>query len=122
MSTTSYLHALDGRLRIKSPVVKGAPEKAREVEQQLGNCLGITQVTANAVTGSILVHYNPSGITQKELLDELRSLGYCQETLGFQPAKLDTSVAQNGFSRDIVKTVVISTLEFTVQRLVYALI
>lgn len=122
MSTTSYLHALDGRLRIKSPVVKGAPEKAREVEQQLGSCLGITQVTANPITGSILVHYNPSGITQKELLDELRSLGYFQETPGFQPTKQDATAAQNGFSRDIVKTVVISTLEFTVQRLVYALI
>jgi copper chaperone CopZ len=122
VSTTAYLHTLDGRLRIKTAVVKGAPEKARKIEQQIGSCAGITEVTANPITGSVLVHYNPHELTQKELLDELRTLGCFQETLGFQQAKPEVSPADNAFGRDIVKTVVISTLEFTVQRLVYALI
>jgi hypothetical protein len=122
VSTASYVHALDGRLRIKTTVVKGAPDKARAVEQQLGGCAGITQVTANPITGSVLVHYNPSGITQHELLAELRTLGCFHETPGFQQIRQEGKPSQNEFGRDIVKTVVFSTLEFTVQQLVYALI
>jgi hypothetical protein len=35
VNTAAYLHTLDGRLRLKSASVKGAPEKAREVEHNL---------------------------------------------------------------------------------------
>jgi copper chaperone CopZ len=122
VSTTSYLHALDGRLRIKSPVVKGAPEKARKIEQQIGSCTGIIEVTANPITGSVLVHYDPRELTQKELLDELLTLGCLHESHSFQVTHKEAASAQSEFGRDLVKTVVLSTLEFTVQRLVYALI
>lgn len=122
MSTTSYLHALDGRLRIKSPVVKGAPEKARKIEQKIGSCTGITEVTANPITGSVLVHYDPRELTQKELIDELRTLGCFHEPHSFQLTNKEAIPRQSEFGRDLVKTVVLSTLEFTVQRLVYALI
>ena len=34
-ASSSYVHALEGRLRIKVPEVKGAPLKACEVERHL---------------------------------------------------------------------------------------
>ena len=38
---TSYVHALDGRLRIKIPKVKGAAGQAQEVERHLGSLPGL---------------------------------------------------------------------------------
>ncbi len=122
-NSTAYVHTLEGRLRVKSAAMKGSPEKARAIEQQLKNCAGVTQVTANPVTGSILVHYNSQGITQHELLRTLESFGCLQHgTHDIHATTESAHVSQDGFGRGILKTIVLSTLEFTVQRLVVALI
>src|SRR5215813_6886297 len=122
-NTTTYLHALDGRLRIKSAAVKGVPEKAREIEYKLKNREGVTQVTANPVTGSVLVHYDSQGITQHELLQTLVSLGCLHHGIyQIRSATENMLSTQDGFGYGLLKTLVRATLEFTVQRLVYALI
>ncbi len=123
LNSTAYVHTLDGRLRIKSAAVKGAPEKAREIESKLKNCAGVTQVTANPVTGSVLVHYDSQGITQHDLLQTLESFDCLQHSKHQVRAGTEnTLTAQEGFGHGLLKTVVLSTLEFTVQRLVFALI
>ena len=122
VNTAAYLHTLDGRLRVKSAVVKGAPEKAREIEHNLKHCAGVTQVTANPVTGSVLVHYDSNGITQNELLQRLESFGCLHGKYQVRSVTDDANSAQDGFGHGILKTIVLSTLEFTVQRLVHALI
>jgi len=76
---SSYVHALEGRLRIKIPEVKGAPLKAREIEGHLVLCSGVEEVKANPITGSVLVHYNPRLIGQEELILALREIGYLEE-------------------------------------------
>jgi copper chaperone CopZ len=122
-NTTAYVHTLDGRLRIKSAAVKGAPEKARAIEKTLKNWEGVTQVTANPVTGSVLVHYDSQGVTQHELLQALESFGCLQQGKRHAHAATESVLAaQDGFGHGILKTIVLSTLEFTVQRLVVALI
>ncbi len=49
--TSSYIHALEGRLRIKASQVKGAPARALEVENSL-RTLGCLQEESAATTGT----------------------------------------------------------------------
>ncbi len=77
--TSSYIHALEGRLRIKASQVKGAPARALEVESRLRQVDGIDHVTANPTTGNVLILYNSCRIAQHEVLDSLRTLGCLQE-------------------------------------------
>ena len=116
------LHALDGRLRIKVAAVKGAPQKAREIETQLQQLAGIEQVTANPTTGSVLILYNPQHIRQPEILNTLKTQGWLQESRLAWPAVRESAPTQDGFGQELVRTVVRSTMEFALQRLVYALI
>jgi hypothetical protein len=116
------LHALDGRLRIKVAAVKGAPHKAREIETQLQQLAGIDQVTANPTTGSVLILYNPRRIRQPEILNTFKTHGWPQESRLARPAVQESTPTQDGFGQELVRTVVRSTMEFALQRLVYALI
>ncbi len=118
----AYLHALDGRLRIKVTALKGSPQKAREIEHKFQTCEGITQVTANPVTGSILILYDSCQIKQEKILDILKSLGCLPENGKARAAAENGVAAQPGFGRELVQTVVLSTMEFALQRLVYTLI
>jgi copper chaperone CopZ len=116
------LHALDGRLRIKVAAVKGAPQQAREIETQLQQLEGIDQVTANPTTGSVLILYNPRKIRQHEILKSFKTHGWPQEHRLAPPPVPESLPTQDGFGQELVRTVVRSTMEFALQRLVYTLI
>jgi hypothetical protein len=119
---SSYVHALEGRLRIKIPEVKGAPLKAREIEEHLALCTGVEEVSGNPITGSVLVLYNPRLIGQEEIILVLKEIGYLEET----PPKSNRGSGGNpnhegAFAR--VTTAVASTLmEVALSRLVAAII
>jgi len=118
----AYLHALDGRLRIKVAAVKGSLQTAREIERQFQACYGITQVTANPITGSVLILYDAHQIKQGEILDILKSQGCLPENGTAQAVAKNVTAAQQGFSQELVQVLVRSTMEFALQRLVYTLI
>lgn len=121
-AVSAHLHALDGRLRIKVAGVKGSPQKAQEIEDRLQRCNGITQATANPTTGSILILYDSQQINQERVLNALRSLGCLPENHKARPSARSTAAAQPAFAQELVQTVVRSTMEFALQRLVYTLI
>jgi Ca2+-transporting ATPase len=98
----AYLHALDGRLRVKIAVVKGSAQQAQEIEQRFQACEGITQVTANPVTGNVLILYDSQQIKQEEVLD--------------------LQLALQRFVQELGQTLLRSTMEAALHRLVYALI
>jgi copper chaperone CopZ len=107
-----YVHALDGRLRIKIPQVKGAPQKGRAVEQFLLGLDGVTDVTANPTTGNVLVLFNSAVIGQDDLMAALQEAGYIRgEDNTLEPGRtsLTTMVMQ-------------SAVELALERLVLALI
>lgn len=126
-SISSYIHALEGRLRVKSALVKGSLQKAREVEAHFRACKGITEVVANPVTGSVLFLYDSQRVSQNELLENLYALGCLskdnteQEHPAFQSVQVVLKLPEE-FGQKLVKTVVTSTVEVALQRLVYALI
>jgi copper chaperone CopZ len=119
---STYIHALDGRLRIKVTQIKGAPQKALEIERGLRAIDGIDHVKANPLTGNILILYRPDRIGQHEILSALRRLGYLQEHDSAQTLTGHHDGKLYGLSAMLTETVVRSTVELALQRLVSALI
>lgn len=117
-----YIHALDGRLRIKVTELRGLPVKALEVEEQLRMIDGINHVRANSTTGNVLVLYDPARVGQYEILGALQRLGYLRENSSVQTAARSHSLAFDGVGETFARTLVHTTLELAVQRLVSALI
>ena len=80
--SASYVHALNGRLRIKLPELKGNPMRAQEIENQFNLMTGMQQVSANPVTGSLLFIYDPHLLKQEEICAVLKELGYFRDHSG----------------------------------------
>jgi copper chaperone CopZ len=117
-----YFHALNGRLRIKVAELKGLRLKALEVEGQLRKIDGINYVRANPTTGNVLVLYDPAKIGQYEVLGALQRLGYLQENGSIQMGARSQPWAYDGLGEAMAETLVRTTMELAVQRLVSALI
>ena len=79
---STYVHALEGRLRIKLPKIKRALREALEVELRLEQVAGVEEVSANATTGNVLILYDPRVIEQRELFSFLMELGYLSHPMG----------------------------------------
>jgi hypothetical protein len=71
-----YLHHVPGRIRIKTPFLKGSAAKALEIEKKLESVYGVRSAHANALTGSLLIRYEQSVITAKEILNGASREGY----------------------------------------------
>lgn len=76
---TDYLHALDGRMRIKITDVKGSPATAEEITRYLLSFHGIDEVNANPITGNVLIIYDPGQLSQARILDLIKYAGYFQK-------------------------------------------
>lgn len=63
---STYMHSLEGRLRIRLPRIKGARREAREVDLRLQQVTGVEDVSANPTTGNVLIYYNPGVIRPEE--------------------------------------------------------
>ena len=114
---SSYVHALEGRLRIKIPEVKGASWKAREVEEHLQLLAGLEEVSANPLTGNVLILYNPRLVGEDEIILALKELGYLEEATSRSGAQESPGMAAR------LTSVAASTLmEMALTRLVTALI
>ena len=72
---STYVHALEGRLRVKVAGVKDSPTGASRVETHLRSLGGILEVAANPVTGNVLILYDPATTHQGEIVKALRALG-----------------------------------------------
>ena len=51
-------HQVPGRIRLKIPSAKGNQELLRQIGETFGAIPGIEQVTVNATTGSVVLHYD----------------------------------------------------------------
>jgi hypothetical protein len=76
VSGTTYLHVLDGRLRIKVSDVKRSARRAGELTRELMAFDGIREVIANPTTGNVLIHFDPDHLDSKSIVRHLRALGY----------------------------------------------
>jgi copper chaperone CopZ len=112
MPISPYLHVLDGRVRIKIPAIKGAPQRALTIEQRLLALDGITTVTANPTTGNVLALFDPKIIGHHDIIAAIQKLGYLT---GHSPIpRLERS--------NLIDFVIQSTVELAIERLVLAFI
>ncbi|MGC1404889.1 MAG: HMA2 domain-containing protein [Thermodesulfobacteriota bacterium] len=71
-----YIHSVPGRLRVKTPLVKGNQVKARDVEGLLHCCQGVDKASANPLTGSIVVNYDSTAVNGRSIINILEDNGY----------------------------------------------
>lgn len=111
---SAYVHALNGRLRIKIPEIKGSPMRARELEDHFRLLTGMEQVSANPLTGSLLFLYDPDLLTQEEIFGELKEWGH--------PSLLNLAADNQGIVEKVTATLASGLMEVALTRLVGALI
>ncbi|MHC1728214.1 MAG: HMA2 domain-containing protein [Syntrophobacteraceae bacterium] len=66
---TCYLHHVPGRIRVRIPSIKYDYAQAEGLQEKLESLTGVTTVYANALTGSVLVNYDPAKINAGVILD-----------------------------------------------------
>jgi len=71
-----YIHHVQGRLRVKSPLIKRSLPTALEIKILLGKIRGIDSVEINTVTGSAVIHYEPKAVSSQAILNILEEAGY----------------------------------------------
>jgi len=120
--TSTYIHTLEGRLRIKVVEVKGSSVKALELEELIRKCDAIRYVKANPITGNVLIFYKPDAISQEEIVGALQGLGYLRASVSTRTMMRGTIERLDGLSNALLNTVVRSAMELALQRLVRALI
>ena len=76
MQETIYFHAVEGRMRIKIPSVKKSVQRAAELEREMREVTGVTEVTASTTTGNALILFDSRRTNHAELLYTLRLKGY----------------------------------------------
>jgi hypothetical protein len=116
-----YIHALDGRLRIELVGVKGSPTRALEIESRLQRYPGIYHVSANPVTGNVLILYDPIQLARHEVLDTLRSLGLLKERGHMERVNDDGSDTPQ-LGKLLANSLARTTMELAIQGLIRALI
>jgi hypothetical protein len=79
MQGTSYVHMLEGRLRIKVSEIKGSPEKAGEIEVELAGMRGVSHVQANTLTGNVLVLFESELTNHYHIIGALKDSGCLNE-------------------------------------------
>jgi len=119
---SSYVHALEGRLRIKIPKVKGAARKAQEVECHIRQSAGIEYVSANPTTGNVLIHYNSRLIDQNDIVSSLKEWGYLSHASSMDSGRNNSLSTQHGVVEKVTATVAATLMEVALSRLVGALI
>lgn len=65
------VHALPGRIRLRSEQLRGQRERAELLADQLAHTPGVQRVQANARTGSLLVYFNSTALSAKQIIAAL---------------------------------------------------
>jgi len=113
---STYVHTLEGRLRIKAAGVKGSPSGAGRVEARLREIAGVLNVAANPMTGNVLVLYDPAIASQGLVVDALRALG----CLPYKPTTAD--LERSRLLSSLTRVIAQAAAEAAVQRALIALI
>lgn len=76
-----YLHETPGRIRIKIPGLRGNRKVLGEVQEELMALCGVCEVTANELTGSIVVMHDQNTVQSGDVINMLDNLGYIDADL-----------------------------------------
>ena len=126
MKISSYSHATPGRLRIKVPQVRGSQEIARKVERILNNLDGVSSITANPLTGNVLVLFDPEVMTHADVIQKLVVQGYLEKPRAsrgsIKRSPMEQVLDPKQVSKAVADLVLQSAVEFAVRRAILALV
>jgi hypothetical protein len=71
MLRVSVVHHVPGRMRLRSPALKGDEVTIADLRSRLAEIAGLTSLTGNPSTGSFLLEYDPAIVTPDELVEAL---------------------------------------------------
>lgn len=80
------IHHIPGRVRIKMRSAKGNHALMRQITESLSPQLGIRRVETNAMTGSVLIHYDPNVYHEYET--HLAAHGESENLFALKPPEL----------------------------------
>jgi copper chaperone CopZ len=117
MHINDYIHILDDRIRVRIPGVKRSPQHAAQVERDLVQVPGITEVAANPLTGCVLIQFDSQVIDKYQVLSHLEHSGHFRATRIplRQPDQIDRD---NWMAQLVAKSVVEAGLNALVRALV----
>ena len=75
-----YWHHVPGRLRLKTPSIKGNEVGAVNIQVFLKQFGGVLSTAVNTVTGSLVINYDPQVIDSESLTHNLSRAGYFDRT------------------------------------------
>jgi Heavy metal associated domain 2 len=115
---SSYIHVLDGRVRVKVPEVKHDPCMASAVVQVLERVAGVIYVRANTNTGNVLVLFNPQVTSHEQITRILQDMDCL--TPPSTPSSSPSPFHEVG--EKLLHLVVKSAVEKAVERVILSLI
>ena len=68
------IHFVPGRVRLKAKSLRGTPGLARDMEAAFRRVPGISDVEASALTGNILVNYDPRALLTEDATNMLSAV------------------------------------------------
>jgi len=82
------IHAIEGRVRVRVPAVRGSSAMAEAVTAQLRSLDGVDRVHANQTTGSVVVHYRRGATSSEAILAALGvDVPLAPQSDGIRPAR-----------------------------------
>ena len=115
--TDGYVHALDGRLRIRLAEVKRSIATAAAVQTMLRDVPGVKDAHANPMTGSVLVFFDSRVLTHQAILGILNEVDCL--ALSWAPRLVANS---SGLVHSLSHALVRCVAEIAVERMVVALL
>jgi copper chaperone CopZ len=120
-SVPYVIHAIDGRMRVKVPAVRGSSTMADAVTAQLRALDGVGRVHANQTTGSVIVHYTRGLTSSEAILDALRmAVRFSPHSERIEPSRC-VACSQEA-SSPLTTRMLHLAMDLAVQRLLMALV
>jgi hypothetical protein len=74
------VHSIPGRIRLQRHSLRGNPRLFNAARSELEQVEGVTSVSANSATGSLVVSYDPRELSFSTMWRRLRQTGYMAPT------------------------------------------
>jgi len=75
-----YIHHVPGRVRMKNPLFKNNQALLHEVEGCFQGTEGISDIKTNALTGSVVIVYDPNVLPARHMAEILHECKYIDES------------------------------------------
>jgi copper chaperone CopZ len=119
---SSYLHVLDGRIRVRFPQLKGSARASAVLRRELRSLDGVTNAQVRPLTGSVLVEFDPDRISTDAVLDHLKMATPVEGPMAGDASPLRSAETNGAKTGEISGIVAKKTIEFAAERLLLALL